>query len=714
MSESATRPFDRLHPVIQHHVVNTLGWPRLQPLQDRAIEPVLRGDDCLLIAPTAGGKTEAAMLPLLTRIENERWGGLSVLYICPLKALLNNLQPRLASYAGWLGRDALVRHGDTAPGARKRQTTNRPSVLLTTPESLEAMLVSTLLDTRHMFGDVRAVVVDEVHAFAGDDRGWHLLAVLERLGAIAGRPVQRIGLSATVGNADALLAWLQGGTAGRTRPRTVVAPEVSGAEVPELTLDYVGNVDNAAKVVSGIHLGEKRLVFADSRKTVEALAVRLREREVDTHVSHSSLSLDERRRAEAAFAEARDCVIVSTSTLELGIDVGDLDRVIQLGAPNTVASVLQRLGRTGRRPGTGRSMMFLTTDDEQFLRAVGLLLLLGEGFVEPVVAPPEPRHVAAQQFLGLALQKGRVSLAEESVWMASLGLADADDLEAISRWLVSTGHLDTDQGLAFVGPTADKRYGRRNFMELLAVFTAGPEVAIIHGRREIGSVDPMLLVSKVHGPRVIALSGRPWEVTHVDWKRRRAYVEPSDRAGTSTWMGEPRAYSFELSDAIRRALLGATPAGVRMTTRSVTRLGALRSQYAHRIAEGVTVACDHDGRLRWWTFAGARANAVLIAAVGEVAPELLEQWTPSNMHISLRPDASAAAVSSAVRAARHVLGKDLTGLSPPVSEQALKKLKFSELLPPTLAIKTLSARGADHRNAAAVAVLPVVPTTTVR
>ena len=447
--------FDLLHPVVQHHVVNSLGWPGLRPLQTASIVPVLRGDDALLVAATAGGKTEAAMLPLLTRMADDEWPGLSVLYVCPLKALLNNLEPRLATYAGWLGREASVRHGDTAAGARQRQATSRPSVLLTTPESLEAMLVSTLLDAPHMFGDLRAVVVDEVHAFAGDDRGWHLLAVLDRLGALAGRPLQRIGLSATVGNPDVLLQWLQGRE--RSRPRTVIAPPTASSTAPELALDHVGNVGNAAKVVNGIHLGEKRLVFADSRRTVEGLAVALRGLGTQTYVSHSSLSVDERRRAETAFAEARDCVIVSTSTLELGIDVGDLDRVVQLGAPNTVASVLQRLGRTGRRPGSTRNLTFLATEDDELLRAAGLLLLLDEGFVEPVVAPPEPLHVAAQQLLGVALQKGRISLAEESIWICGLGLADEVRLAEICAWLVETGHLDTDQGLAFIGPRAEAR-----------------------------------------------------------------------------------------------------------------------------------------------------------------------------------------------------------------------------------------------------------------
>lgn len=699
--------FDRLHPVIQHHVVNTLDWARLRPLQIAAIDPILRGQDVLLIAPTAGGKTEAAVLPLLTLMETEQWQGLSVLYICPLKALLNNLQPRLESYAGWLGRSALVRHGDTGAGARRRQAIDRPSVLLTTPESLEAMLVSTLLDPDRMFSDVRAVVVDEVHAFAGDDRGWHLLAVLERLSAVAGRPLQRIGMSATVGNAESLLRWLQGTSDSHGCPGAVVAPDATEAVVPELTLDYVGSVGNAAKVVSGTHLGEKRLVFADSRRTVEAMAVRLRELEVDTFVSHSSLSLDERRRAQAAFVDARNCVIVSTSTLELGIDVGDLDRVIQVGAPGAVASALQRMGRTGRRPGSARSMLFLATDDMEFLRASGLLLLMGEGFVEPVVPPPEPRHVAAQQLLGLALQKGRISLNDEAAWMAELGLATSDELDAIMRWLLDTGHLDSDEGLAFVGPVAERRYGRRNFMELLAVFTAAPEVTVQHGQREVGSVDPMVLVSKAEGPRVISLGGRPWEVTHVDWHRRRAFVEPSNRAGMSKWMGEPRPYTFELTDAVRRVLLGATPSGAELTGRALTRLQALRGQYAHRVAERATVVASDDRRQRWWTFAGARANAVLTAALGEVAPEVLDQGSFSNMHIALRSDATAGAVSSAMRDAHRVFGDDLVSVSPPVSEQALKRLKFAELLPPTLAARTLAARGADHANAARVSRLPV-------
>lgn len=726
--------FARLHPVIQHHVVNTLAWPGLRPLQTAAIDPVLAGSDALLIAPTAGGKTEAAIFPLLTRIAQESWSGLSVLYVCPLKALLNNLQPRLEVCAGWLGVRVSVRHGDTGAGQRRAQAAYPPSILLTTPESLEALLVSTLVDPDRLFAQLRAVVVDEVHAFAGDDRGWHLLAVLDRLGALAGRPLQRIGLSATVGNPDPLLMWLQG--RDDSRPRVVVAPQAEVASVPELVLDHVGNVSNAAKVVSGIYLGEKRLVFADSRRVVEQLALDLRERGVQTFVSHSSLSAGERRRAEEAFAGARDCVIVSTSTLELGIDVGDLDRVLQVGAPTSVASVLQRLGRTGRRPGSTRNLTFLATSEEELLRAAGLLLLLERGYVEPVTPPPAPRHISAQQLLGLALQKGRIDLDGEGAGLAGLGLCAREEVGPIGDWLVETGHLDTDQGLAFVGPAAERTFGRRNFMELLAVFTAVPEVVVLHGRTEIGSLDPMALTSKEQGPRVVTLAGRAWTVTHIDWRRRRAYVEPSEQPGRSAWTGGARVWSFALTDAMRAVLLGHGPgersadgAGAVLTARATQRLARLREQHAHLVDEDASVVATDRGRTRWWTFAGLHANAVLTAALGAAAPELLDTGGYTNVTIALRPGTTGAEVIAALHTAaslpvsinRPIGRKPDTAFGgayaarlgahlPPVSPQALRQLKFTELLPPALAAATLALRSADHAGAQSIIARRIITT----
>ncbi|MDN4612316.1 DEAD/DEAH box helicase [Arthrobacter burdickii] len=695
--------FDQLSPAVQHHIANSLGWASLRPLQDEAVEPLLRGDDALLLAPTAGGKTEAAMFPLLSRMSSEEWRGTSVLYVCPLRALLNNLEPRIAGYASWLGRTASVRHGDTGAGVRRRQLLDAPDILLTTPESLESMLVSTTTDAERFFASLRAVVVDEIHAFAGDDRGWHLLSVLERITKLGGQPLQRIGLSATVGNAPELLHWLQGGSRGR--PAVVVAPDGGSGPTPIMDLDYVGSTANAAKIVAALHRGQKRLVFADSRRVVEELALALRDRDVETHVSHSSLSLDTRRRSEAAFAVGRDCVIVSTSTLELGIDVGDLDRVIQLGSPRTVASLLQRLGRTGRRADTTRNMLFLATDEPEFLRATGLLLLWSEGYVEPVVPPLSPRHVAAQQMLGLTLQERRVGDNLWQRWFGGLELATPEEWTSIRDWLLDQGHLDTDSGMLFAGPEAEKRYGRIHYRDLMAVFTADPQVLILHGRQEVGAVDPMLLQRKVEGPRLITLGGRPWEVTYVDWKRRRAYVEPSTQGGVVKWASMPQPYSFALCDAIRRALLGADPQSVHTTTRAQNMLSELRDDYSNRVDEARTVVGSGGGsRVRWWTWAGARGNAVLVAALSAVQPELFDTTTAyDNWQIALRGDATASAVASAVSAAKSAFGPDFRGVVPTVDERAVRQLKFFEMLPPELAMRTVAERMTDYDAAANVA-----------
>ena len=364
----------------------------------------LEGHHALLIAPTAGGKTEAAVLPVLSRMLSSNWQGLSVLYVCPLRALINNLEFRLQHYAGLVGRQCRLWHGDVSASVKSGIEAEPPDVLLTTPESLEVMLVVPRIAHERLLRNVQVVIVDEIHAFLSDDRGWHLLALLERVDRLSRTPLQRIGLSATVGNPRELLSLLVGPHDG---VRNVVAPSQDDAAGAEVTLDYVGSLKNAATVISRLHRGEKRLVFCDSRSKVEDLALQLRATGVDTYVSHSSLSLDERQRAESAFACGNDCVIVATSTLELGIDVGDLNRVIQIDAPTEVASFLQRLGRTGRRAGTTRNYLFLSTCQESLMQAAALMKLWGSGFVEKVVPPAAPVHILSQQIMALDLPWGK-------------------------------------------------------------------------------------------------------------------------------------------------------------------------------------------------------------------------------------------------------------------------------------------------------------------
>lgn len=683
--------FDVLAPGIQHHVVNTLGWPGLRPLQEQSAAPLVNGEDALLLAPTAGGKTEAAILPVLTRMTGSSWQGTSVLYICPIRALLNNLEPRLSAYAAWLGRRAEVRHGDTTAGQRRRQAADRPDILLTTPESLESMLVSTTASAEAWFSEVRVVIIDEVHAFAGDDRGWHLQGVLQRIEDIAGRPLQRIGLSATVGNPEELLGWVQ---AGRDRPGIVIDP---GGAVPEsdVQMDWVKSLENAATVIAALHRGEKRLVFADSRRSVEDLALGLRNRDVTTFVSHSSLSVDERRRAEQAFAEERDCVITATSTLELGIDVGDLDRCLQIGSPHSVSSMLQRLGRTGRREGSSRNMLFLETSDEEFLRVLGLLQLWGEGYVEPVAPPPMPYHVAAQQILGHLLQRRAVDEEELEEWFHRQPLIAIDEWRAIRNHMEEKAYIGRDGRLLFIGPIAELRYGGVNYRDIMAVFSADPQITVLHGRMEIGTIDPMVLRTPVSGPRNITLGGKAWQVGHVDWKRHRVFVEPSSAGGRLRWPGSSRPMSFEMTQAVRRVLLGAELPGVRLTKRATDRLTEVREEYEGRVSTGAArvLEATAGGDARWWTFAGARENGSMVAALTRTAPHLLEGHVSWNdWYLTVHPEAGATSLNEGWSGARAQALVDPSVLDPLVDDRALAEVKFGDMVPREMLRRQISSR----------------------
>ncbi|MFI6653802.1 DEAD/DEAH box helicase [Streptomyces sp. NPDC050529] len=707
MAEASTSddPVDRLDPVVLHHVVNTLGWPDLRPMQRAAVHPLMNGEDAILLAPTAGGKTEAACLPILSAMSEQRWTGTSVLYLCPLKALLNNLVTRIDGYAQWLGRRAALWHGDTRESQRQRIRNERPDILLTTPESLEAMLIGVKTDHAHLLGGVRAVVVDEVHAFAGDDRGWHLLAVLERLERVVGRPIQRIGLSATVGNPDDLLTWLQGSGAGK-RPARVIAPDTSADSASpappsgEVELDYVGSLENAAKLITALHRGEKRLVFCDSRRQVEQLGAALREREVTVFLSHASLSATERTRSEQAFAEARDCVIVSTSTLELGIDVGDLDRVIQIDAPSSVAAFLQRIGRTGRRPGSTRNCLFLATRKDTLLQAAALLLLWGKGWVEPVTPPPEPRHLVAQQLLAVTLQEQRVG---DRMWPDQWnGLAPFDrSAEPIVRHLTEQGFLDSDEGLLFIGPEAEKRFGRRHFIELTASFTAPPQFTVLSGRTEIGQMDPSVLTDERPGPRRLLLGGRSWQVTFIDWTRKRAFVEPADGGGVAKWSsGSLMGLSYTLTRAMREVLLGADPP-VSLTRRAEVCLTEWREDEAPELVHPeATLVARHDNDVRWWTWAGYRANATLAATLPAIADPVQR---PTDCYVRLREDLT----PDMWRASRESAGNGAALVLPDVDRRAVHGLKFSAALPERLAVATVAARLADFEGARAALLQPV-------
>lgn len=678
--------FDRLHPALQHHIVNSLGWPRLRPLQEATIEPVLSGEHAILLAPTAGGKTEAACFPVLSRMLSENWEGISVLYLCPIKALLNNLLPRLEYYAGLLGRSVALWHGDVSASRKAKIVAEPPDILLTTPESLEAMLVSSRIDHRWLLGRVRSVIVDEVHAFAGDDRGWHLLSLVERIQGLTGQEVQRLGLSATVGNPEALCDWLAGGCQAR---RSVINPLTEGAKPSDVQLDWVGSLKNAAIVISRLHRGEKRLVFVDSRSRVELLAMELRGLGVNTFVSHSSLSLEERKAAEAAFAEGNDCVIVATSTLELGIDVGDLDRVIQVDAPYSVSSFLQRIGRTGRRADVARNCLFLATTEEAFLRSIGLLALWRAGFVEPIEPPALPLHIYAQQIMALCLQERGIIEADIDGWigkMPGFQRIAPEHRSAVLRYMLDTGILHSDGGMLGIGDRGERTFGYQYFMELVSVFTTPPMVKVFHGKQELGEVHEVTFaVGEAGSPALLTLGGRNWCTTYVDWPRRRAFVEPTELKGRSQWLGSGQPMHFELCQAIEAELLTEDiPDGY--SKRAMALLEQLREEFGW-VEEGqTTVLVDSDRNATWWTFAGAVFNAAMADALGDLADKV----SSDNLAISLSKVVDTPRLKKRIQRLLDAEGEEVAQVQ--LDAGFVQELKFAECLPQQLVDGELAAR----------------------
>jgi ATP-dependent Lhr-like helicase len=682
--------FDKLHPAIQHHIVNSLGWPGLRPLQEATIQPILDGEHAILLAPTAGGKTEAASFPIFSRMLSENWTGLSVLYICPIKALLNNLEERLSYYGHLLGRSVGVWHGDISASRKAKIIADPPDIILTTPESLEVMLVSNRIDHHTYFSNVRSVIIDEVHAFAGDDRGWHLLSVLERISKISGREIQRLGLSATVGNPDLLCDWLAGSCSAK---RSVINPPAGNNVVPDIKVDWVGSVRNAAIVISRLHRGEKRLVFVDSRSRVEELAMELRGLGVATYVSHSCLSLDERRSAEEAFSQGSNCVIVATSTLELGIDVGDLDKVIQIDAPFTVASFLQRIGRTGRRAGSSRNCLFLATKEDAFLRSIALLELWKTGFVEPIQPPARPTHIYAQQVMALTLQEKGIIAQDIKSWIGNmpgfLQISD-EDLSAVVEYMNSNGTLHSDSGILGIGRTGERTFGQKNFMKLFSVFTSPPMVKVFHGKQELGEVHQLTFAVKEEGPSLLTLGGRSWKTKYIDWPRKIAYVEPTDMRGRSQWLSAGQPMHFEMCQAIADALLSDDKVNG-LSSRSQSLLEELQEEFGWLEKGKTTLLIDVDGNANWWTFSGRLLNAAFSGMLATEADKVVSD----NLCITFSHIYN---VEALVIKIKNLMAGKSEAISLSLEEEFIQELKFSECLSQREIDKEILARYSVERD----------------
>lgn len=606
--------FARLHPRLQRAVVDRLGWRALRPVQEQAAEAILAGDNAVVLAPTAGGKTEAALFPILSLLLEAPTTRPGALYVAPIKALLNNQEERLGGYAEMVGLSAFKWHGDTTQAQRRHWLRDPGELLLTTPESLEVLLVSPKVPSEALFEQLQFVVIDEVHAFAGTDRGAHLLSVIERLAKLAGRDLLRVGLSATVGNPTDILTWLAGSS---KRPGRVVDPR---GELPrrEVLVAAPGGVQAIARDAARLARGLKSLCFAESRATTELVASEMGGTGVEVLVHHSSVSREERTRAEELFARGQNVAIVCTSTLELGIDVGDLDRVIQVNAPRSVASFLQRIGRTGRRAGRPQSMVFLCQTGMDALQAAAILRLVQRGWVESVPQPTRMWHVLVHQLLAWTLQHDSLDL--ERAWTTlrhvhAFSGFEEPEVQGLVAHLTQTRILERVGPRLVLGTEAERKFGRRNFLELYSVFSS-PQVFTVktHSGREVGVLDEEFVEQLFEEMSSFLLGGTAWQALRIDRQDRLVLVAPASYGVKPGWGGHaPILLSRELAEEMRAILVDAPDlAFLHPSARTV--LDQLRDELGSTLASarGFTLSPDE---IRWHTFAGGRINQTLRLAL---------------------------------------------------------------------------------------------------
>ncbi len=564
-------PFQLLAPFVQEYIRRER-WDELRPIQLAAIPAILETEKhVLLSSATASGKTEAAFLPIITALIDSPPESIGALYISPLKALINDQFQRLDGLLE--GSDIPVQgwHGDVAQGAKQRFLREGRGILQITPESLEAMLMRRHLDLGRLFHDLRFVVLDEVHAFINSDRGRQVLCLLQRLERVQQHPPRRIGLSATIGEPEQVGAWLAGSTG---KIVSLVEADANRRRV-HLGLEHFmltpegenpGPYDHMAELVAA---WPKTLVFVNTRADAEEVVYNLKrrhpeERNAAIHAHHGSVSATLREAAEADMRdETRHACVAATVTLELGIDIGALDQVLQLNTTSSVSSLVQRLGRSGRRNNPPRMFLYSTEDEPlanaqparripwRMLQAIAIVQLYHEKrWLEPPQIPALPTSLLVQQTLSvLATGHGMLprELAQRVLTLAPFETVSAGQFKILLRHLLQLGVLEkTMFEELLLGPQGERIVNNWRF---LATFETKVEYTVRADAREIGSIQSLPTVGDV-----FRLAGRAWEVTDLDPERRIVFVKQTRGRTLATWTGAGPPLHQRIVQRLRQVL----------------------------------------------------------------------------------------------------------------------------------------------------------------
>ncbi len=557
--------FDRYAPFVQDFIYRNQ-WQNLRAIQVAAADVIFNSEDHLLLsASTASGKTEAAFFPILTLFSEDPPRSVGALYIGPLKALINDQFLRLNELCEEAQIPVWHWHGDVSQSHKSRLLKHPSGILQITPESLEAMLMHKHADIVRLFHDLRFIVIDEVHSLMRGDRGGQTLCLIERLSAMAGVNPRRIGLSATIGDLESTGAFLSAGTGRKTAipkieakgstwrlslehfyvqgPQSAEEHEVKNAlPMPEEVSDPApAHADPGLGYIFEHTRGKKCLVFVNSREECEAVTTTLRQyceanQEPDRFlIHHGNLSASYRETAEEIMKDdGMYQTTVTTATLELGIDIGKLERAFQIDAPFMVSSFLQRMGRTGRR-GAPQEMWFVIREDPpemramlpttvpwKLLQAIALVqLYLEERWVEPPRLDRLPFSLLYHQTMSTLASCGELTpaaLASRVLGLQYFHRISQEDYRCLLNHLIETGQLQkTEEGGLIVGLAGERVI---NSFKFYGVFVESEEYSVRCGSQTIGTtVKPPPVGEK------IALAGHVWVIEEIDHKRRQIYCQ---------------------------------------------------------------------------------------------------------------------------------------------------------------------------------------------
>ena len=557
--------FSRLSPFIQEYIYKHR-WDELRPIQEEACKVIFDTDDHLILSSgTASGKTEAAFLPILSMLEEDPPASVGVLYIAPMKALINDQFYRLTDLLEQSNIPLCHWHGDVPRSKKTKFLQNPRGVLQITPESLESMLITRIHDLVRIFGDLRFVVIDEMHAFMNAERGLQVLCQLARLRKYVNADFRRVGLSATLGDYELPSKWLSAGTS-----RNVSIPQVnlstqkirlSVEHFPESLSDnedteYFGNFSNfsATKYMYEHSLDKKAILFGNCRNlTDEMMAAVRRHAELNNtpdiyHVHHGSISATLREYAEQDIKNSENPVVIgATVTMELGVDIGRLQRVFQMGSPISVASFVQRLGRTGRR-GEPPEMWFVHCENKMnpfaspiesipwyLLKIIAIIqLYVEERWIEPPNILEYSMSMLYHQTMSIVAGIGEISLQGLVDAVISLPVfynLDKNDLVFLIDTLIQTEHLQLmEQGGIIIGLEGEKII---NSYDFYGVFPTEEEWIVMHGSEKIGQIQ-----MPAHAGEQVTVAGYNWVVVGVDYKRLNVFVKPAKKRPRTLWHGD--------------------------------------------------------------------------------------------------------------------------------------------------------------------------------